>query len=269
MKEQRIVIIGSGGNMGEIFVNRLLASGYPSEQIIGSTRTKPTQNRMKANYGIEVFRDNIKAVSQGNIVILAIKPDVVPVVLPTLRDHIRKDAMIISIAAGKTLETITELSGCPNVVRAMPTILGIIGASLTYWTNSRDLPSMQKADAVKILKTLGKTINTVNEQDITKATISIASGISTVLYILEAYEDACVRLGHPRNEAKIITEETFLATILFAKKNTGSHLAALRNRVTSAGGTSAEILSVLDKAGTRGIIGDALMAGYNRALKLG
>ncbi|MBL8087181.1 MAG: pyrroline-5-carboxylate reductase [Chthonomonas sp.] len=268
LSSSKIAIVGSG-QMAEAVLGGLLSQGSIAPyQVIGSGPRASRGDKLAAQYGIRTTTDNRAAVEGADIVLLGIKPQMAAPVLPELAPVIKRDALVVSIAAGITLATLSEGLGHPAVVRAMPNTPGKINAGITVWTCSEAVTEVQKRQAAALLSALGDEVFVEHERYIDMATALSGTGPMYVLLFMESLVDAGVRMGLPRYLAERLVLQTVKGSAEYAQL-TGHHLAQLRNDVTSPGGTSAEALHELDRAGFRPAIGNAVMAAFRRSVELG
>jgi pyrroline-5-carboxylate reductase len=267
----KLTIIGPGV-MAEAILKNLLA-----KKIMGSssiTISGPRDERVQflaKNYGIHPQTDNSVAGKSADVVVFCIKPQRVDKVLEGLRGGLNKDALVISIVAGTKIEKISRTLQHDQVIRAMPNTPSQIGEGITVWTASKSVSQPHLDFARSIFKAMGEEIFTENEDDLDKATALSGTGPAYVYLFMEAMVDAGVHLGFPRRIAERLVIETLRGSVDFYDQGEEKerHLAALRNQVTSPGGTSAEALYFLEKAGFRTAISRAIWAAYQRTLELG
>jgi pyrroline-5-carboxylate reductase len=166
---------------------------------------------------------------------------------------------------------IGRLLGHPAMVRAMPNTPARIGAGITVWSATPETSADQRKQAEAILAALGQTVYVEEESFLDKATALSGTGPAYVYLFMEAMVDAGVHLGFPRRVAEQLVVQTLRGSVDFYNQieEGPRHLARLRNQVTSPGGTSAEALYYLEKAGFRTAISRAIWAAYERSCQLG
>lgn len=265
---QKIAFIGTG-NMSEAIIRGLLAEALVEPaQIVGSNPLTDRNAYMADTYGIAVTADNVAAASGADIVVLAVKPQIFAKVTPALKDAIKQDALVVSIMAGVTIETMATLLAHSAVARSMPNTPAQVGAGVTVWTVTDAVSDTQRAQAQAIFASLGEEVYVAGERYIDMATAVNGSGPGYVFLMLEAMVDAAVHLGLSRDVAETLVIQTVLGSAEFAKQS-DLHLADLRNRVTSPGGTTAAGLAAMEKAGLRTALSEGIWAAYNRSVELG
>lgn len=263
-----IAIIGCG-TMGEALVQGLLREEViDAEHIIGTNPRPERGAELEARYGIRTTTDNVKAIEEAKLVFLSIKPQVMPRVLKEIRGHVQDDALVFSIAAGVTIDTIQEGLRTEAIVRAMPNTPAQIGEGITMWTATEAVTHKQRQYAESLLSALGESIYATEEKELDMATALSGTGPAYVFLFMEAMIDAGVHLGFSRRIAEKLVNQTVIGSALYAKQ-AGLHKATLRNQVTSPGGTTAEALYQLEKGGFRTVLSRAIWAAYVRSSQLG
>lgn len=263
-----IAFIGSG-TMGEAIIHALVRGGKVApEQIVASDVLVKRGQDLHARHGVRVTTDNIAAAGEANIVVLSVKPQVLPSVMHDLRGHIPVDALVFSIVAGMPIATISGGLDHAAVVRTMPNTPAQIGEGMTVWTAASAVTEAQRAQAQAILQTMGLEMYVTHEDALDMATAVSGTGPTYVFLLMEAMVDAAVHLGFSRSQARLLVLQTVLGSVKFARQS-DLHLAQLRNMVTSPGGTSAEAIYQLEKGGMRTILSKAIWAAYKKSCLLG
>lgn len=267
MSHPRIGMIGAG-MMGEAMIGGLLASGIPASHITASEPRPDRREAMHQQYGIQMVPSNREAVATADVVVFAIKPQLVGVVFPELKGHIPPQALVISIMAGITIATLQSGLGHVAVVRAMPNTPAMIGAGISGWTAVPEVTTAQRDIAQQILSSFGVAVRVDDEHYINHVTAVSGSGPGYVFLMLEAMIDAGVSVGLPRPLAKQLAEQTLLGSMQYALAS-GKHPAELRNDVTSPAGTTAAGLNAMEEAGLRTAITKGVRAAFERSVELG
>jgi pyrroline-5-carboxylate reductase len=216
----------------------------------------------------EIIPDNVAAASEADIVILSVKPQVLPLVLPELRSHVRPTALVFSIVAGTPIATIRAGLDHAAIVRTMPNTPAQIREGMAVWTASPAGTEPQRAQAQAILQTMGPEMYVTHEDALNMATAVSGTGPTYVFLLMEALVDAAVHLGFSRREAHLLVIQTVLGSARLAQQS-DLHLAQLRNMVTSPGSTSAEAIYQMEKGGMRTILSKAVWAAYRKSRLLG
>lgn len=266
--EEMIAIIGSGV-MGEALLAGIIRAGVTSPARIHAAGPRKERGiQLKEIYGVQAYTDNAEAAKNADVIILSVKPQRIDKVMTGLRGSISPDALVLSIVAGTSVSKLMDGLQHGKVVRAMPNTPAQIGEGITVWTTSPDLPEQHMKLAGEILKSLGSEIYLEDEAYLDMATAVSGTGPAYVFLFMEAMIDAGVHLGFPRRIAEELVVKTLRGSVDYYIHNK-SHPAALRNQVTSPGGTSAEAIYYLEKAGFRTAISRAVWAAYERSQALG
>jgi len=264
----KIVFIGSGAMAGAMIVGLLREKLASPENLFASDPREDRGEELREKYGVKPFTDNIAAVKDVDVVVLSVKPQRLSGVLAELKGKIPADALVLSIIAGATIEKIGTGLRHAKIVRTMPNTPARIGEGITVWVASDTVSTSQKEQARQILSALGEEVFVEDEYYLDMATALSGSGPAYVYMFMEAMIDAGVHMGFPRRISEKLVTQTMRGSVNFYEHN-DVHVAALRNQVTSSGGTSAEALYYLEKAGIRTAISRAIWAAYQRSLELG
>lgn len=263
-----MAFVGSG-TMAEAMIKGLTDQArIAPERIIASGPRPERGEYLHSRYGIQTTTNNVEAVRDADIIVLSIKPQVLPKVLKELHDKPREDALILSIVAGAKIRVIAQGLGRRAVVRAMPNTPARVGMGMTVWTATPQATELQIAQARQILSALGDEIYMEDEEYLDMATALSGTGPAYVFFFMEALIDAGVHLGFSRRIAQQLALKTIEGSVEIAKQ-TGLHPVELRNSVTSPGGTTAEALYQLEKGGMRTVLSKAIWAAYQKSRYLG
>ncbi|MDR3574004.1 MAG: pyrroline-5-carboxylate reductase [Anaerolineaceae bacterium] len=264
----KIAIIGSGV-MGEAIISGLIRNEVtlPADVRVSDTR-QDRVDELHSCFGVTAFTDNPAAVSQADVVVLSVKPQRLDLVMSGLKGKIPEDALVLSIIAGATIEKISSGLNHHCVVRSMPNTPAQIGEGITVWVASPLVSAEQLDLARRILTALGQEVHAEEENFLDMATALSGTGPAYVFLFMEALIDAGVHLGFSRRISEQLVTQTLRGSLDYYEKRM-AHPASLRNEVTSPGGTSAEALYYLEKAGFRTAISRAIWAAYERSKELG
>ncbi len=266
--QTKFAIIGAGA-MGEAIIGGLLRQKLTSPEHIHASEPRPERcEELKTKYGITISTHNLDVVENADVVVLAVKPQRLEKILSELSGHIPPQAVVVSIIAGASIEKISTGLAHNIVVRTMPNTPGQIGKGITVWFASNTVADDQMAKAHMMLQALGENIQVDEEYYLDMATAVSGTGPMYVYLFMEAFMDAAVHLGFSRYVAEKLVIETIRGSVDYYESQS-VHVADLRNKVTSPGGTSAAALYYLEKAGFRTAISRAIWAAYERSQQLG
>ena len=268
LANRTIATVGSGV-MAEAMVAGLLRSALvePS-QVVASHPRAERRDHLAREYGIRVVAGNVAAVDGADVVLFAIKPQMLGKVGREIGPHLRRGQLVLSVIAGATTAALTGTLGHDQVIRAMPNTPARLGKGVTVWYATPETTAEQREQAGALLRTLGVQLEVDDEKFVAMATAVSGTGPTYVFLVMEALIDAAVHLGFPRHVAHDLVIETLEGSTLFAKQS-GMHPAELRNMVTSPGGTSAAALHELESGRLRTVLSEAVWAAYRRTVELG
>jgi pyrroline-5-carboxylate reductase len=267
MLDKKITFIGPGV-MAEAMIAGLIRQELASpENLLASGPREERGWELHNKYGIRTTIDNTAAASDADVVVLSVKPQRLTDVMTGLY-KIRPEALVLSIVAGASMKKISKTLKHEAVVRSMPNTPGQIGEGITVWTASKGTSAEQQEMARRILGALGEEVFVEDESYLDMATALSGTGPAYVFLFTEALIDAGVHMGFPRRIAEQLVLKTIRGSVDYYN-HAERHPATLRNQVTSPGGTSAEALYYLEKAGFRTAISRAVWAAYQRSLELG
>lgn len=267
-KGQTVGFIGSGV-MGEAMIGALVNQHVVEpNQVFASDVLEARGKELEGRFGVRWTTDNAQVARESDLLVLSIKPQVLDKVLRELHLAGREPKVVLSIIAGVHIQQLSEGLYNPNVIRAMPNTPARIGQGITVWTATNEVPMAQREQARAILCSFGQEVFVDNEDYLDMATALSGTGPAYVFLFMEAMIDAGVHMGFSRRVAEQLVIQTMRGSVEYAAA-TGEHPAALRNQVTSPGGTSAEAIYHLEKGGLRTVIARAVWAAYQRSVALG
>jgi len=268
LSDKKIAFIGSGV-MAEAMITGLLRKEVTSaKNIIASGPRLERGEYLSKEYGVHTSTDNRSALRDADIVVMSVKPQMLAQVMSELNGGLPKDSLVLSIVAGAKIDTIERGLGHKPIARSMPNTPAQIGEGITVWTASDAVNEEQRGYARAILTAFGEEIYVEDEDYLDMATALSGTGPSYVFLFMEAMIDAGVHLGFPRYIAEELVLRTVSGAVAYVQQSP-HHLSRLRNQVTSPGGTSAEALYYLERAGFRTALSRAIWAAYQRSLTLG
>jgi pyrroline-5-carboxylate reductase len=269
MKIDNLLFVG-GGRMAEALINGILTAQLAEGGQICAVDPDPRRREiLSKQYGISTEENAQKALSEGALVIIAVKPQMVGHVLQELREKLNGSHLLISIAAGVTLafmEKKLEGSGA-RVIRVMPNTPALIQEGASALSPGKNVTKIDLDLAFNIFEAVGKAV-VMDEGYLDAVTGLSGSGPAYVFSFLEALIDAGVKVGLVRTDAETLVLQTVLGAVKLAMAG-NDHPAQLRAMVTSPGGTTIAGLHEMERAGFQGIIMDAVEAATNRSKELG
>ncbi len=245
LANRTIATVGSGV-MAEAMIAGLLRGNLVTpSQIIASHPRAERREALAAAHGIGTVASNTEAIANADVVILAVKPQMLARVGHEIGPQLRSGQLVLSVLAGPTTNVLVSTLGHDQVVRAMPNTPARIGNGMTVWYATPATTADQRDQARALLGALGAELEVEDEKWVAMATAVSGTGPAYVFLVMEALIDAAVHLGFPRHVAHDLVIETLEGSTRFAKQS-GDHPAVLRNMVTSPAGTSAAALHELE-----------------------
>ena len=263
----RLGIVGTGV-MAEAMLAGLVGKGLiDASHILCSHPRQERRAALEKRYGVTTTDDNAAAVAGADIVLLAVKPQMLVEVMPELRGRLQASQLLISVIAGASTRALGDGLAHPALVRCMPNTPAQIGQGVTVWYATDSVDEHGKARTRAMLGALGREFEVHDERHVAMATAVSGTGPTYIFLFIEALTDAAVHLGFPRHVARELVLDTMQGSAAFAL-GSGKHVAELRDMVTSPGGTSAEALYQLEKGRLRTVVSDAVWAAFERTLRL-
>lgn len=255
--------------MGEAFASGLIRANFVTPELITASCPRSQRgDKLRLDLGINVTTNNSEATQGADLVLLSVKPQALNQVAKSISGSLGPEALVISIVAGASLESLSEKLGTSNIVRAMPNTPAKIGYGMTLWYPSNAVSAEFRSTAEAVFDTLGSSLLATSEEQLNMATALSGSGPAYAFLFMEALIDAGVHLGFPRYMAEQLVTQTVKGSVEYYLHQPG-HMANLRDAVTSPGGTTAEALYQFEKAGFRSAISEAVWAAYYRSQELG
>lgn len=268
MEIQRIGMLGAG-NMAGALIRGLIASKSKTPEQIGASDLNPDRLvALKKQYGIQTFATNAELVRWADMVVLAVKPQVIDRVLTEIQPTLPATTLLVSIAAGIPISMIEArvTAGIP-VVRAMPNTAAIALAGATGIAPGTHARPEHMELAKALFDAVGRTV-VLDESLIDAVTGLSGSGPAYVMLIIEALADGGVRVGLHRDTALLLAAQTVYGSAKL-QLETGEHPGRLKDMVTSPGGTAIAGLHTLESGGLRRTLIDAVSSATERAGQLG
>jgi pyrroline-5-carboxylate reductase len=269
LNQKKIGMIGIG-NMGTALIDGLILSGAAqAENIICSDASDRQLASIGEKYPVKTTTDNIEVVTAADIVIYAIKPQIMATVLKETADHIDMSKLIISIAAGVPLAAIESLLDKDlRLIRVMPNVAVAVREGATAIAAGGHATDEDIQLATAIFDSVGKTIFLKENYLMDAITGLSGSGPAYIFMIVDALADAGVKMGLSRKDAQVLASQTILGAAKLLLE-TGSHPGELKDSVTSPGGTAIAGLHTLEKGGLRTTLINGVEAATNRSKELG
>ena len=268
MKKNGMIGFIGLGNMAKAMIGGMLEKGIVDiERIIGSAETERTAKEAAGKFHIQTTTDNKMVAGNAKIVFLAVKPQLLENVIAEIRDCITDDTLIVSIAAGKTMEEITKMFGREiSLVRCMPNTPALVGEGCTGVCRNEKVTGEEFDCVMELLSSFGSA-SEVPER-LMDAVVGVSgSSPAYVFLFIEAMADGAVAAGMPRKQAYEFAAQAVLGSARMVLE-TGKHPGELKDMVCSPAGTTIEAVRILEEKGFRGIVMDAMEACVRKSRKM-
>lgn len=263
----RIGFVG-GGNMAEAFINGLLKGGYPAAELLVSDANPVRLAHLSERFGVATTSDNAAVVGNSEVIVLAVKPQVVTAALSSLAAAFTDEKLLVSILAGVSTATLEGLlPGAPRTIRAMPNTPALVGAGATGLCSGRFASHDDLGYARRLFEMVG-VVRIVTEEQLDAVTGLSGSGPAYIFTVIEALADGGVQEGLPRETALALAIQTVLGAAQLLKES-GEHPAQQRDKVCSPAGTTIAAVRVLEEQGLRAALMAAVSSAARRSRELG
>lgn len=253
----KLGFIGTG-NMASAIMGGIINKGIiPAEEIIGADVFAPGRERAREQFGIHVTDDNKEVVEKAETIILSVKPQFYADVISGIKDSIRPDQLVITIAPGKTLAWLAEQFGKDvKIIRCMPNTPALVGEGMTAACPNEHVTEEEIAYAKTLLESFGR-MQIVSEHLMDTVTAVSGSSPAYVFILIEAMADAAVSGGMPRPQAYQFAAQAVLGSAKMVLE-TGKHPGELKDMVCSPAGTTIEAVRTLEEKGFRSAVIEAI-----------
>lgn len=266
-RSERIVFIG-GGNMARSLIGGMIERGVSPTQIHVAEPFAAARESLSREFGVVTGTDNGAAAEQADVVLLAVKPQVMRAVCEEISDRLPAAAVCISIAAGLTSAQLDRwLGGGRAVVRAMPNTPALLGAGATGVFANAATSDAQRASAERLLAAVGISVRIDDEALMDAVTALSGSGPAYAFLLGESMQTAAQSLGLPEAAARALMAQTLLGAARMLSEGSES-AATLRSRVTSPGGTTQAAVETLIEGGFQTLVQRAIEAAARRGAEL-
>ena len=268
IKGKRVGFVG-GGNMGEALIRGLLGANLVAPDHIAATDVRAERNaHLATQFGITAHADNVRLVREADVVILAVKPQVMAPVLAEIAPAVTAGHLLISIAAGVSTATMRRALGKDaRIIRVMPNTPALVLQGAAAIARGKGLEPDDLGTAQEIFGAVGRAV-VLDEEALDAVTGLSGSGPAYVAIVIEALADGGVRMGLDRATAMTLAIQTVLGAAQLLSE-TGMHPAALKDMVSSPGGTTIAGITALEEGGLRSTLIRAVERATLRSRELG
>lgn len=266
MTSPRIAFVGAG-NMATSLIGGLCAQGFPPSQLRASAPSEATRQRLQQTYALFATADNAEAVQEADVVVLAVKPQIMKSVCLALAAHLPAQALVVSIAAGISCHSLQHWLGQRPIVRCMPNTPSLLRQGISGLFASPEVNPTQRLQAEQLLSAVGQVLWVEQEAQMDAVTAVSGSGPAYFFLLMEAMIEAGQQLGLSAEAASALTLQTALGAARMACESDSS-AAELRRRVTSPNGTTEAAIKTFQASDFEALVAKALSAAAQRSGEL-
>ncbi len=264
---KKIGFIG-GGNMGEALIKGLIKGAFPAADILVAEPVEGRRHQLVERYAIDARAEVAEVVAASEILVLAIKPQIVPEVMPEIAAAFKPSTVLVSIVAGVTSPVLENyLSGTPRVIRVMPNTPALVGAGATTICRGRHASDQDLLTARHLFEAVG-IVRVVSEGQMDAVTGLSGSGPAYIYTVIEAMAAGGVQQGLTMDVAQALAAQTVIGAAKMVLES-GEHPAQLRDKVCSPGGTTIAAVKALEEKGLRAALMEAVAKAAQRSRELG
>jgi pyrroline-5-carboxylate reductase len=268
MKTKHLGFLGAGNMAGALIKGLLHGNVLPAAQIAASDVKAERLDRLSKQHGIRTMTDNHALVRESDVLVLAVKPQVIDRVLTEIGADVRPDQLLVSVAAGVPIEALeSRLPAGSRVVRAMPNTPATVQAGATAISGGAHAREDDLRIARELFEAVGRVV-VLEEAQLDAVTGLSGSGPAYLMLIIEALADGGVKVGLHRDTALLLAAQTVFGSAKLLLE-TGEHPGRLKDMVTSPGGTAIAGLHTLESGALRKTLIDAVEVATKRAAELG
>ncbi len=269
MEHRKLAFIGAG-NMSRSLISGLIQSGYPADAIMAVNPSRPKLDALAADFGIHTSQNNAEAANWAQVLVLAVKPQMMATMLEALvRSTGGLDGkLLISIAAGISVTRLEQMAGQSRIVRTMPNTPSLLGLGMTGLYAREHVEQADRDYCEQMMQAVGKTLWVAQEDGINQVIAAAGSAPAYFFLFMEAMATEAVKQGFTEQEARLLVQQTALGAANMVAANSDTSLADLRAQVTSKGGTTAEAIRSFQQQGLEQLVADAMAAAVARAREL-
>ncbi|NAW67508.1 pyrroline-5-carboxylate reductase [Photobacterium halotolerans] len=267
--EQRTIAFIGAGNMARSIIAGLVASGYPADKITATAPSAERREPLAREYGIHTDSDNLRAAQQAEVIVLAVKPQLMASVCEPLQAIDFNGKLVISIAAGISVARLQEmLAATVSLVRVMPNTPSLIGKGMSGMYADASVSTRDRNFSDSLMAAVGKTCWVSEESGINGVIAAAGSAPAYFFLFMEAMQNEAIRQGFDKETARELVQQAALGAAGMVIASPDTELSTLREQVTSKGGTTAEAIRTFNEAQLSDIVAKAMQAAVSRAQEM-
>lgn len=265
IQQKRLAFIGAG-NMAFAIISGLVKSGYPANLICAVNKSNQTRRTELREMGVEVGLSAEQAVSQADMVILAVKPQMMAEVCQPFAQIDFSQKAVLSVAAGISVERLASLlPSARNIIRAMPNTPSLIGEGISGLFAKKSVDPTACQFAEQLLSAVGRCYWVETEAQLNQIIAITGSSPAYFFLFMEAMQQSAIKMGFSEQDARLLVQSVALGAAKMVEANPEISLSTLRENVTSKGGTTAQALAVFEQHQLLETVDEAMWAAIKRA----
>lgn len=268
MQHKRTLAFIGAGNMSRSIIAGLIQAGYPAGRIIAANPSRPKLDELADQFGIRITQNNAEAAREADVIVLAVKPQLMAAMLEALVAELGSLAgkLLISIAAGIKVERLQEMAGGHSrIIRTMPNTPSLLGLGMTGLYAPTGIEQADRDFAEQMMQAVGKTLWVAQESGINGVIAAAGSAPAYFFLFMQGIAEEAEAMGFTPEQARLLVQQTALGAAAMVEQNPELSLQALREQVTSKGGTTAEAVKTFQEQGLMPLTARAMQAAVTRA----
>ena len=268
MQHKRTLAFIGAGNMSRSIIAGLIQAGYPAGRIIAANPSRPKLDELADQFGIRITQNNAEAAREADVIVLAVKPQLMAAMLEALVAELGSLAgkLLISIAAGIKVERLQEMAGGhARIIRTMPNTPSLLGLGMTGLYAPTGIDQADRDFAEQMMQAVGKTLWVAQESGINGVIAAAGSAPAYFFLFMQGIAEEAEAMGFSPEQARLLVQQTALGAAAMVEQNPELSLQALREQVTSKGGTTAEAVKTFQEQGLKPLTSRAMQAAVTRA----
>ena len=268
MQHKRTLAFIGAGNMSRSIIAGLIQAGYPAGRIIAANPSRPKLDELADQFGIRITQNNAEAAREADVIVLAVKPQLMAAMLEALVAELGSLAgkLLISIAAGIKVERLQEMAGGHSrIIRTMPNTPSLLGLGMTGLYAPTGIDQADRDFAEQMMQAVGKTLWVAQESGINGVIAAAGSAPAYFFLFMQGIAEEAEAMGFTPEQARLLVQQTALGAAAMVEQNPELSLQALREQVTSKGGTTAEAVKTFQEQGLKPLTSRAMQAAVTRA----
>ncbi|MCY9822435.1 pyrroline-5-carboxylate reductase [Aeromonas media] len=271
MQHKRTLAFIGAGNMSRSIIAGLIQAGYPAGRIIAANPSRPKLDELADQFGIRITQNNVEAAREADVIVLAVKPQLMAAMLEALVAELGSLAgkLLISIAAGIKVERLQEMAGGhARIIRTMPNTPSLLGLGMTGLYAPTGIDQADRDFAEQMMQAVGKTLWVAQESGINGVIAAAGSAPAYFFLFMQGIAEEAEAMGFSPEQARLLVQQTALGAAAMVEQNPELSLQALREQVTSKGGTTAEAVKTFQEQGLKPLTSRAMQAAVTRAAEM-